>query len=451
MKEKELPFGTQFSPNVVDLKTLIVQIYASEGKSVKELENEIYESFYAGKDKSLAYNCKVAITAYGIIETGDIVKITDFGKELYAHKDNEEVLFTVMAKHILMNLNGLALIDMLRRLELNGEKVTNESVNEALIGIGYNVQKTSNYAQVMKLWLEKAGVLDKWKVQEEKMDELIAIRPSDISLFRELTPEQYYFLMALCNVGSSDKQVATEIRDLAIGSYNITFGEKAFANQVLKPLEGKGLIKTTKTTVGRGSKSALVELTDKSNKDIIEPLLNQFRDQVGNALAEAYCNTFEQLRIDIDDKNPYKKGLALEAFAIKIMKIIGLNFQRTRYRDKVAGGEVDVIFDSTRLMYTRWQVQCKNTSVVSIDQVAKEVGLSHVLKSNCIVMVTTGQLSSEAIKYANKIMNDTNLCILILQKADIERIIKNPTSIVEIFNKQAEKAKKVKILNDGEN
>ena len=48
-------------------------------------------------------------------------------------------------------------------------------------------------------------------------------------------------------------------------------------------------------------------------------------------------------------------------------------------------------------------------------------------------------------------MNDTNLCILILQKADIERIIKNPSSIVEIFNKQAEKAKKIKILNDGDN
>ena len=45
---------------------------------------------------------------------------------------------------------------------------------------------------------------------------------------------------------------------------------------------------------------------------------------------------------------------------------------------------------------------------------------------------------------------DTNLCILTLQKEDIEVIIKNPASIIKIFNHQAESAKKIKVLNDGE-
>ena len=63
-------------------------------------------------------------------------------------------------------------------------------------------------------------------------------------------------------------------------------------------------------------------------------------------------------------------------------------------------------------------------------------------------MMTTGHLSSDAIKYANTIMEETNLCILILEGKDIDAIIDNPTSIVGILNKQALKAKKVKVLNN---
>lgn len=82
--------------------------------------------------------------------------------------------------------------------------------------------------------------------------------------------------------------------------------------------------------------------------------------------------------------------------------------------------------------------------------VAKEVGLSHMLKSNAIVMMTTGHLTSEAKKYARRIMEDMNLCILMLEKEDIDCIISNPTSIVDIFNRQSEEAKKIKILHEGE-
>ena len=90
----------------------------------------------------------------------------------------------------------------------------------------------------------------------------------------------------------------------------------------------------------------------------------------------------------------------------------------------------------------------------SYKYIRDDYGLATVLrlflKSNCIVMMTTGHLTSEAIKYSKAIMEDTNLCILTLQKEDIEVIIKNPASIIKIFNHQAESAKKIKVLNDGE-
>ena len=95
-------------------------------------------------------------------------------------------------------------------------------------------------------------------------------------------------------------------------------------------------------------------------------------------------------------------------------------------------------------------MQCKNTATVDIGMVAKEVGLSHMLKSNAIVMMTTGHLTSEAKKYARKIMEDMNLCILVLEKEDIDCIISNPPSIVDIFNRQSEEVKKIKIFHDVE-
>ena len=42
------------------------------------------------------------------------------------------------------------------------------------------------------------------------------------------------------------------------------------------------------------------------------------------------------------------------------------------------------------------QVQCKNTARVSLEDVAKEVGLIALIKSNVIVIVTTGAIGGEA-------------------------------------------------------
>jgi site-specific DNA-methyltransferase (cytosine-N4-specific) len=107
---------------------------------------------------------------------------------------------------------------------------------------------------------------------------------------------------------------------------------------------------------------------------------------------------------------------------------------------------VDLIFQSARLVFSRWQVQCKNTARVSLDDVAKEVGLTHFLKSNVIVIVTTGEIGAEARRYANKIMQDSNLAIIMLDGADLAAINNNPPVIVDVFNREARNAMKLKVL-----
>ena len=112
-----------------------------------------------------------------------------------------------------------------------------------------------------------------------------------------------------------------------------------------------------------------------------------------------------------------------------------------RLRGNATGGaEVDLIFESTRLVFSRWQVQCKNTVRVSLDDVAKEVGLTHFLKSNAIVMVTTGEIGGEARRYADRIMADSNLCIIMVDGSDLARIELRPSAIVDVFDRETRNA-----------
>jgi len=106
-----------------------------------------------------------------------------------------------------------------------------------------------------------------------------------------------------------------------------------------------------------------------------------------------------------------------------------------------------LIFESSRLVFSRWQIQCKNTSSVRLDDVAKEVGLTHLLKSNVIVMVSTGEIGASAREYANKVMADSNIAIVMIDRADIENIVENPAFIIYALNREAKHAMKLKKLD----
>jgi site-specific DNA-methyltransferase (cytosine-N4-specific) len=130
------------------------------------------------------------------------------------------------------------------------------------------------------------------------------------------------------------------------------------------------------------------------------------------------------------------------------MRLLDLDYVATRVRGARTGGaEVDVIFESARLVYSRWQVQCKNTGRVSLDDVAKEVGLTHFLKSNVVVVVTTGDVGREARRYADRVMADSNLCVVVVDGDDLRRVVERPASIVDVFGREAKHAMRLKTLD----
>ena len=455
MEKKTLPYGTQFTPNQVDIMTLLKVLETNEGVSAKdfttELENAFFKKNAADSRKTMASNGRQSLVSYGILEEGGGTVISDFGKKLIGLSTIDEV-YEEIASYLLRELNGMVLIEAIRSLKRSGLSVKNETViDQVNYLLGSDLIGSGNNVQSAKLWLEKAGVLSGWNINESKVQKIIGLTEAEMQLIQMLTPEQYYFLRTLCNVNSNKYLKGAEVRELAETTYHVSISPKTIAPAVILPLEKEKLISAKKPTSGRGGASYLVKATADSKKKLIEPLLNQIEILLGKDLLDYYQKPLNQIRKDMSSRNTYVKGLALEAFAIRLMKYIGLDFHSTRLRGaETAGAEIDAIFESSHLVFSRWQVQCKNikkTSSVSLDQVAKEVGLSHVLLSNAIVIMTTGRVSESARRYANDVMRTMNICIIMIDGDDLDEIVASPTNIIDIFNRESLNAKHIKVLN----
>jgi len=83
---------------------------------------------------------------------------------------------------------------------------------------------------------------------------------------------------------------------------------------------------------------------------------------------------------------------------------------------------------------------------VSLDDVAKEVGLTHMLKSNVVVIVSTGKIGTQARQYASKVMQDSNLDVVLIDRSDLEAVKDKPSHIVDVLYREAKTAMKLKAL-----
>ena len=454
----DLPFGSEFSPSQIDLPVVLDLVKKHEGNA-RALEAAILARYFSGhangrKDAegthnrgTLAKNCKLGLIAYKIIDRS--ANFTDFGKELYDLRADEKKLYPALARHTLLNLNGMGLVQCIQDMTIAGEKVNLTTLRDGLAARGVHYPPGGKHPSMIRLWLAKAGVFvgSRWQIDDIRLQEILGAGPSDFEALAHFTPEQRAFLRALANTGITTPQPANEIARLAAATYGVRFPEKSLPKLVLHALVEAGYITAEKTTAGRGAKPFLVMPTDKLVADIIGPLLDQMKDQTDPKLLDLLKKPLENILAEMKSEDRYVSGLALEALAFKLMRLLDMTYVATRLRAQATGGaEVDLIFQSARLVFSRWQVQCKNTARVSLDDVAKEVGLTHFLKSNVIVIVTTGEIGAEARRYANKIMQDSNLAIIMLDGADLAAINNNPPVIVDVFNREARNAMKLKVL-----
>lgn len=93
---------------------------------------------------------------------------------------------------------------------------------------------------------------------------------------------------------------------------------------------------------------------------------------------------------------------------------------------------------SDKIVYDRWQIQCKNMKMsVGVEVIAKEFGLTILTKADVIMVVTTSRFASDAINYANQVNDQTRYYVVLLDGEDVANIAKDNTRIVDILNLKA--------------
>lgn len=452
MRKSDLPFGSEFSPSQIDLPR-VLELAAKHGGNWKAFESAVREEYFENHRTSeynrskLANNTKLGMRAYGIIDEN--ARLTELGKELHEIRGHEDGLYERLARHILLNLYGLTLVRCIQDMAAAGETVTLTSLREALAVRGVHFPSGGKHPSMMRLWLAKAGVITggRWQVDEGKLKEILGQGSEVFDALGTLTPEQKAFLRALCNTGTAEPQPANAIARLATLTYGTKFPEKSLPRMVLNGLVDAGFVNVTKTTTGRGAKPFMVEPTKKLVAEVVEPLLQQLARRSDPKLLPMLRRPLSEIRAELKSKNRHIAGLALEALGFKLMLLLDLEYVATRLRGAATGGaEVDLVFHSARLIYSRWQVQCKNTARVALDDVAKEVGLTHFLKSTVVVIVTTGDIGTEAQRYAARVMSDTNLAVVMINGRDLAAIEQSPASICKVFEREAQKAMEIKKL-----
>ena len=452
MEKSDVPFGAQFSPNQVDLPRLLQLCEKYEGNR-KAQEAAIRKDFFKSKggdaynQAKLANNAALGMIAYGIIDRPG--NLTDLGKELLTLKNNHSQLYKRFAQHILFKLRGLDLIQTAQDMHSRGERFDLVKFRHWLDERGVHVPRGAVHMSSMRLWLEKAGIVTStdWQIDNSKLESLLGAKTAEIDSLAMLTPEQKAYLKTLSNISTKGPHPANEIEKLATQLYGVKYNEKMLPKQILYPLRDLGYIEITKPTGGRGAKPSLVTATEKLKKEMVAPLLEALEKQATSDLRPLLRKPLGDILKDLTHKNRHIKGLALEALAFYLMRLIDLTYIATRLRGQATGGaEVDLIFEGTRFIFSRWQIQCKNTRTVSLDDVAKEVGLTHQLKSNVIMVVSTGTIGEEARKFARYVMDSTNLDIIFVDRADLEKIKQNPIYISSVLDREAKRAMQIKKL-----
>lgn len=452
-KMRRFTYGDQFDPKkyaLTDLLQLCIENAPDRGKLQTEIRVRYFEGH--GRDPAqreenstiMAMNCVLSLNAYGLISLSDSGKkyeVAELTRALLALKNDFNAVHRHFAIHILTNLEGLLLARLIENMRARGEQVTLEYLGEELNDLGIRIPPNSTYISTMREWLAQAGVFRStgYELNWDVVYDLLKVDADTIDKLYQLTPEQKHFLLSLISLDVREFTPSNKVAKHTRSVYKIRLTTKNLVKDVLETLEGLGLIETEKTTGGRGAKPHLVRLTERARQEVLQPLIENLAS-VAELTSADLNRRFESVVADLENEDKHVRGIALELLAVWIIRLLGLRFSKWRLRhwEATGGGEVDVLAASDKIIYNRWQIQCKNQkSKVGVDVIAKEVGLTFLTKADVIMVITTSKFASDAVNYASQINDVSRYYVILLEDEDVKHIAEDRTRIVEILNIKA--------------
>lgn len=450
---RRFTYGDQFDPEKFSLAD-ILELCMTNSPDRYKLQGEIRSRYFEGHGQSpsqqdenstkMAMNCVLSLNAYGLIQLGEGGKsytVTEIAQTLLSLTPDTAAIQRYFATHILTKLEGLLLARMIENIRARDEQVTLEYLGEEFNDLGIKIPPNSTYISTMREWLAQAGVFRAtgYEVNWDVIYDLLKVDADIVDELYTLSPEQKHFLLSLVSLDVQEFTLSNKIAKHTRSVYKVRLTTKNLVKDILEPLEQLGLIETQKTTIGRGAKPHLVKLTEKARNEILQPLIQNLANVT--ELTSADLNrSFDSVVSDLNNSDKHIRGIALELLAVWIIRLLGLRFSRWRLRhwQATGGGEVDVLAASDKIIYNRWQIQCKNQqSRVGVDVIAKEVGLTFLTKADVVMVITTSKFASDAVNYANQVNDVSRYYVILLEGDDIQRIVQDKTRIVDILNLKA--------------
>ena len=448
-RKSQIPVGSQFSPDLVDLKAYVKMAVKHSGDVEKLRENVVKspvrkKSYSTNPTKRMKGLPLEAGVQYGLLTEGEY-KATELSQKLATL--SEPKIYEVFAQHILLNLNGLRVVEAAQEMALDNRKITGDTLAQYLSDQGFRVTIHNTAINTIRMWLAQADLFPigkskfSWSPNLKVKKKLLGMDEETIGVLASFTPEQIAFSKALCRLEPKSWIKAADVRNLAETTSPVRLSRASLPNEVLKPLQEAGLIQfQTKGT--KGGKTSVLKLTKNFHIEVMKPFLDNTLKGLNSAITAYYRTRPEDIFSELHSRDTYKKGRALEAFTVYVMRLLGLRFLGWRRRAKETGySEVDVLLSGLfGGMPTTWQVQCKNTptSPVRLEDIAKEVGLLPLTHATHILIVANSTFTTDARKFAQQIMLNSSVTIFLLDKIDFDKIRKNPAFIGEALFIQAE-------------
>ncbi len=445
-----IPVGTQFSPSLFELQGFLTALVQRSGDK-RAIEQAIWSTpirikAHVGPTRRLAALPVEAAMAYGLLD--ERYTVTQEARDLAKLKPPH--LFDEFARHILLRCHGLRVVEAAEEMKADGLAITGDSLAEYLTDQGFPVTIHNTAINSMRMWLEKAGVFAErsWEVDANKLEHLIGLDRREVAALVGLDAEQQAFLRALCRVDPQGKCSAADVRELAEQILGRRIPRDSLPKRILVDLKDLGYLDYQSGGTA-GGKAAKLWTLPKFRKQILEPFLADTVRSLDPVLTAYYQTSPADIYKDLHAADRGRKGKALEAYAVHVMRLMGFRFVgwRKRAKDSTGYAEVDVVM--TGLFGnspTRWQVQCKNTpsGAVDLEDVAKEVGLLPLTKATHVLVVANCRYTRDARRFASEIMASTPVTIFLLDSFDFEKVRVSPAALAAVLRTKAREMSRLK-------
>ncbi|MGH9076152.1 MAG: restriction endonuclease [Acidimicrobiales bacterium] len=435
-EQLRLPWTGEFTPgqlgkHALDDTLAIVAVRAGNRDAIVETIRQRWFADAAASRPVAAERLKQQRTRSGNVLNGmqryglvtEAYRLTDLGAELAAdaHLDRRTDRFV---DHLLRHGQGLELLDAVRDLQQRRVPINKRELVAELRRRGYWLTTNSGDPGKLRQWLGTAGVVDKrWVIDEARIAEITGTSLAIIGEWQSLTRVQRAFLGTIRRLGDTRGRrpiPSPELLDFVREEHGPIFDESQ-VGKVYSVLSGVGWIDHSVKASGRGGKGGTIAATDKL-LDVDLELLVGFRPGALPADLRAVMTTpLENIFRNLQSEDTYVKGIALELLTVNLASDLGLTPLRLRVRGvRTGGAEVDLVAEASHLHFSRWLFQCKNTRLVDVGVLAKEVGMATLLQAQVIVIATTGTVSKTVTTYAKRVCETTPYQVALVEKAVLE-------------------------------